>query len=69
MHVPEEPTPRPATGEQTGWCCVLLLAAPWLLWFVGARFLPERVLWFPVWAAAVVWSGTDGHGGIGHLLG
>ncbi|WP_159424439.1 hypothetical protein [Streptomyces sp. 3214.6] len=52
-----------------GWCCCLFPAALTLAWFFGARFLPERAAWYPFWLAAVVWNGTDGQGGISHLLG
>lgn len=69
LRVPENPTPRPTADGRGGWCCLLLCVAPPLLWFTAGRFLPERLLWYPIWLAAVVWNGPDGHGGISHLLG
>jgi hypothetical protein len=69
--VPENPAPpTPATTPGVrGWGCCLLPAALTLAWLFGARFLPERVTWYPFWLAAVIWNGTDGQGGISHLLG
>ncbi|MFF7366856.1 hypothetical protein ACIP3A_33150 [Streptomyces tricolor] len=58
--MPENPTPRPAAGGQSGgWCC-LLLAAPPLLWCTAALLLPERILWYPIWAVALVWHAAGG---------
>ena len=36
-------------------------------WVIGVSFSP-KVFWFPFWIAAVIWKGTDGAGGISHLL-
>ncbi len=66
--VPANSTPQSA-GSRTGLCCCLLFAALPIGWLVLGPFLPERVLWFPIWLAAVVWNGTDGQGGISHVLG
>ncbi|MEU4873313.1 hypothetical protein [Streptomyces sp. NPDC021608] len=63
------PTAAAAPPGPRGWSCCLLPPVLALGWFLGARFLPERVAWFPFWLAAVLWSGPDGHGGIGRLLG
>ncbi|MEU6666872.1 hypothetical protein [Streptomyces sp. NPDC046727] len=58
--MPENPTPQPAAGDRTGWCCLLLITAPTLLWFTAARLLPERILWYPIWAVATVWHAAGG---------
>ncbi|GGX34793.1 hypothetical protein GCM10010341_65480 [Streptomyces noursei] len=67
--VPTNSTPQPAVTSRNGWCCCLPFVALPVVWPLAAAFLPERVSWFPIWLAAVVWNGTDGHGGISHLLG
>ncbi|WP_212912246.1 hypothetical protein [Streptomyces sp. TS71-3] len=67
--MPTNSTPQPAATSRKGWCCCLLFAAPPVAWLLTAPFLPERVSWFPIWLAATVWNGTDGQGGISHMLG
>ncbi|MGP8297725.1 hypothetical protein ACTPOK_07180 [Streptomyces inhibens] len=62
-------TPEPATEGRGGLCCCLLFTALPIVWLLTAQFLPEQAAWFPFWLAAAVWNGTDGQGGISHLLG
>lgn len=69
LRVPTNSTPQPAAIGRNGWSCCLLFSALPLGWLLAGLFLPERVLWYPFWLAAVVWNGTDGQGGISHLFG
>ncbi|MFD9223727.1 hypothetical protein ACFWDI_27900 [Streptomyces sp. NPDC060064] len=62
-------TPQPAATGRSGLCCCLLFTVLPVVWLLAAPFLPEQASWFPFWLAAVVWNGTDGQGGISHLLG
>ncbi|WP_069771088.1 hypothetical protein [Streptomyces sp. LUP30] len=66
---PVSPAAPAAPSGLRGWSCCLLPAVLTLGWFLGARFLPERVAWYPIWLAAALWNGSDGHGGVSHLLG
>ncbi|MFI6289525.1 hypothetical protein ACIBCM_33120 [Streptomyces sp. NPDC051018] len=63
------PTRQPSTAGRGGRCCCLIFAVLPLVWFIAAPVLPEDVFWFPFWLASAVWSGPDGHGGIGTLFG
>jgi hypothetical protein len=67
--VPTNSTPQPADTGGRGWCCCLLPACLPIAWLLAAAFLPERVLWYPIYWGAVLWNGTDGQGGINHLFG
>lgn len=51
-------------------CCGCAVIAPVVLataWLVLGTMLPEKVFWYPIWLAAVVWNGRDGNGGISGL--
>ncbi|MGK5639096.1 hypothetical protein ACSNOK_12435 [Streptomyces sp. URMC 126] len=63
------PPPSPSTSGRSGWCCCLLIPLLPVVWLLATSVLPERVFWFPFWLGAVLWNGSDGQGGIHHLLG
>ncbi|MFF9869700.1 hypothetical protein ACF1G0_30620 [Streptomyces sp. NPDC013953] len=65
--MPMGPRESPAAGRGGGCCCLVFAVLP-VAWIVAAPLLPESVFWFPFWVGAVIWNGTDGHGGISHLL-
>ncbi|TJZ49516.1 hypothetical protein FCH28_24770 [Streptomyces piniterrae] len=62
-------TSQPASDGRGGMCCCLLFLALPVVWLLCAPLLPDRVAWLPYGLAAVIWNGTDGQGGISHLLG
>ncbi|MFF0449774.1 hypothetical protein ACFYT4_25745 [Streptomyces sp. NPDC004609] len=67
--MPAHPTPQRTAGGRRGPCCCLLFAVLPVAWLLAAPVLPERVFWFPIWLAAVIWNGEDGRGGIGQVFG
>ncbi|MFD8979696.1 hypothetical protein [Streptomyces sp. NPDC059564] len=66
--MPTDSTTPPPASRRGGWCCLLFAALP-VVWFIAVLVLPKWAFWYPVWVGAAIWNGTDGQGGISHLLG